>query len=261
MNKIANYVNNLFFGLPKTEENARLKDQLLDSLQSKYQEYLSQGMAEDAAFGKAVSEFGQMEELMPDYVPAETAAKRPAKEPSPRLQAYMNEFQTYQKRFSLMIGLGIFFCALGVFGASFFSDLFANATYGSSITALFFFIPVCLGVALFIVSGVKHSNLKQMILALSRQENYQAYFDYFKDSDRLLREKQQSASEAGDFSAMRPESVSGDNLIGRIAGAIMLLATIAFLILGILFDLWHPGWLVFPVGGLLCAILSILFNK
>lgn len=261
MNKIVNYVNNLFFGLPKTEENARLKDQLLDSMQSKYQEYLNQGLAEDVAFGKVAAEFGQMEELMPDYVPAETAAGQPAKEPSPRLQAYMNEFQAYQKKFSLMIGLGIFFCALGVFGASFFSDLFANATYGSSITALFFFIPVCIGVALFIVSGVKYSNLKQMILSLSRQENYQAYFDYFKDSTRLLHEKRQSYTEVGGFSAMHSERSSGDDMIGRIASSIMLLALIAFLILGFLFNLWHPGWLVFPVGGIFCAILFILFNK
>lgn len=257
MNKIVNYVNNLFFGLPKTEENARLKDQLLDSMQSKYQEYLNQGLAEDVAFGKVAAEFGQMEELMPDYVPAETATEHPAKEPSPRLQAYMNEFQAYQKKFSLMIGLGIFFCALGVFGASFFADAARNPELAS----FFFFIPVCIGVALFIVSGVKYSNLKQMILSLSRQENYQAYFDYFKDSTRLLHEKRHSYTEVGGFSAMHSERSSGDDMIGRIASSIMLLALIAFLILGFLFNLWHPGWLVFPVGGIFCAILFILFNK
>ena len=110
MNKIVNYVNNLFFGLPKTEENARLKDQLLDSMQSKYQEYLNQGLAEDVAFGKVAAEFGQMEELMPDYVPAETAAEHPAKEPSPRLQAYMNEFQANDWPRYFLLCLGSVWC-------------------------------------------------------------------------------------------------------------------------------------------------------
>lgn len=46
----------------------------------------------------------------------------------------------------------------------------------------------------------------------------------------------------------------------RIIGMVMPLATAAFLVLGFLFDLWHPGWLVFPLGGLLCGVLGILLG-
>lgn len=38
-------------------------------------------------------------------------------------------------------------------------------------------------------------------------------------------------------------------------GAIMLTATAVFLLLGFVWDLWHPGWVVFPIGGILCGIL------
>lgn len=44
-------------------------------------------------------------------------------------------------------------------------------------------------------------------------------------------------------------------------GAIMLSATAIFLLLGFVFHLWHPGWVVFPVGGILCGIISNLRGK
>lgn len=40
------------------------------------------------------------------------------------------------------------------------------------------------------------------------------------------------------------------------SGAIMLTATAAFLLMGFVWNLWHPGWVVFPIGGILCGIVS-----
>lgn len=44
-------------------------------------------------------------------------------------------------------------------------------------------------------------------------------------------------------------------------GAIMLVATALFLLLGFVFHLWHPGWVVFPIGGILCGIVSSLRGR
>lgn len=44
-------------------------------------------------------------------------------------------------------------------------------------------------------------------------------------------------------------------------GAIMLAATAVFLLTGFLFQLWHIGWVVFPIGGILCGIVSALQKK
>lgn len=43
-----------------------------------------------------------------------------------------------------------------------------------------------------------------------------------------------------------------------VAGAIMLTATAIFLVLGLARNLWHPGWVVFPIGGILCGIIECL---
>lgn len=42
---------------------------------------------------------------------------------------------------------------------------------------------------------------------------------------------------------------------------IMFLATAIFLLLGIVWYLWHPGWVVFPLGGLLCGVVSAVWGK
>lgn len=44
----------------------------------------------------------------------------------------------------------------------------------------------------------------------------------------------------------------------NVDGAIMLTATAIYLLLGFLWNLWHPGWVVFPIGGILCGILHAL---
>ena len=44
-------------------------------------------------------------------------------------------------------------------------------------------------------------------------------------------------------------------------GVIMLIATGIFLLLGFVWNKWHPGWVVFPIGGLLCAITDKVNGK
>lgn len=38
----------------------------------------------------------------------------------------------------------------------------------------------------------------------------------------------------------------------------MMTATIAFLLCGFIGDLWHPAWVVFPIGGILCGIVEAI---
>ncbi len=45
-----------------------------------------------------------------------------------------------------------------------------------------------------------------------------------------------------------------------ICGSVMMVATAIFLVLGFVFNLWHPAWVVFPVGGIICGIIGALMN-
>ena len=43
-----------------------------------------------------------------------------------------------------------------------------------------------------------------------------------------------------------------------LCGAVMLLATAIFLLFGFICNSWHPAWVSFPVGGIICAIISTI---
>lgn len=51
-----------------------------------------------------------------------------------------------------------------------------------------------------------------------------------------------------------------EKLKNAICSAIMLTATAVFLVLGFIWNLWHPGWVVFPVGGIVCGIVGAILG-
>lgn len=76
--------------------------------------------------------------------------------------------------------------------------------------------------------------------------------------DREVMSKRKVNTRATYTSSTSTRIHSRNKAYEKASSVIMLLATMVFLLLGFAFDLWHPGWVVFPVGGLLCGIASIL---
>lgn len=63
MNTIRNYLDNMFLGLPQTEDVARAKKELLAMMEDKYNELKNDGKTENEAIGIVISEFGNLDEL------------------------------------------------------------------------------------------------------------------------------------------------------------------------------------------------------
>ena len=57
-----------------------------------------------------------------------------------------------------------------------------------------------------------------------------------------------------------PEAKKKLNAIGTGCGIIMLLATAVYVSLGFTKDAWGTAWWVFPVGGILCGVVSVVLN-
>lgn len=45
------------------------------------------------------------------------------------------------------------------------------------------------------------------------------------------------------------------------SGAIMLVATAVFLVCGFVFGTWHPAWVAFPIGGILCGVVDSIKKR
>lgn len=63
MNTIRNYLDNMFLGLPQTEDVVRAKKELLAMMEDKYNELKNDGKSENEAIGIVISEFGNLDEL------------------------------------------------------------------------------------------------------------------------------------------------------------------------------------------------------
>lgn len=57
------------------------------------------------------------------------------------------------------------------------------------------------------------------------------------------------------------ETKKREDKTGKICGVIMLSATIIFLLTGFIFNLWHINWLIYPIGGILCGIVSTIVGS
>ena len=55
-------------------------------------------------------------------------------------------------------------------------------------------------------------------------------------------------------------SPKGERINDAISTAIMLTATAIFLLLGFTKNLWHPAWVAFPIGGILCGIVTSILE-
>ena len=61
-------------------------------------------------------------------------------------------------------------------------------------------------------------------------------------------------------SATRQHRASEDEPWSAVGSVIMMLATAAYLVMGFLWNLWHPGWVIFPVAGILCAVVTAIWK-
>lgn len=57
------------------------------------------------------------------------------------------------------------------------------------------------------------------------------------------------------------EGEKRETKVDKICSVIMLTSTALFMASGFLFNLWKINWIVFPIGGILCGIVSVIFEK
>lgn len=87
MNKLNEYIDNMFAGLPDNDDVRAAKQTITENMTDKFEELLSEGKNEAEAFGTTISEFGSIKELGRemgwDFWEAKTAENTSAQTGSP----------------------------------------------------------------------------------------------------------------------------------------------------------------------------------
>jgi len=105
--KIKNYVDVLFNDIPNTRKASELKEEILSNLNDHFEAHLSEGKSENQAYTEALSDLGDIDELLESLTPEK------------ELKVKIDEYRKIRaKRVSISVGL--FFAALAIF-ACFFS--------------------------------------------------------------------------------------------------------------------------------------------
>ncbi|NQX46787.1 hypothetical protein HQN87_15725 [Paenibacillus tritici] len=74
-----------------------------------------------------------------------------------------------------------------------------------------------------------------------------------------IRGAYQMLLKTGDFSTAKKEGEE-DRVIGAVASIVWPLVTCGFLVSGLVFNMWHINWIVFPVTGILFGVFSSAYN-
>lgn len=150
MEKIRNFVENMFLGLPDTQEVRDAKAHLVEGMSDRYEELLAQGKDPDAAFGIAVGEFGSMEELRRELgnsfaAPAEAAVPQPFLD-----EAARQEYETFRRRYPIAIAAGVALCILALA-----ASMLLDQWIGGDIRHVAFLTIIAMAICVFIYFGIK----------------------------------------------------------------------------------------------------------
>ena len=145
------------------------------------------------------------------------------------------EKETFHKKFTTLITTGVVLIIAGIIifmgfesiidpATKRFTDLDTGSLFGS-----FLLLCVTIAVTLFVYAGTQESKYNIRHYNLMQDRNSQTF--------------------------------KNDKKIGLICGCIMMAATMIYLACGFLGNLWHIAWVVYPIFGISCGIVSIIINR
>ncbi|WP_459129671.1 permease prefix domain 1-containing protein [Guggenheimella bovis] len=210
MKTIQLYLDNLFTLIPATEENQKMKENLLRDSEEYFNELIQSGKTEAEATTLVIERIGNIEDLKEHLSLAPTE-----KVPTADEQMALREYRSFQKKFNILLPLGIACCIIGIFLGSFLE----SNDFQEGIVTLGFFGPITIGVALIIFSSMQLESLKE--------------------AAGLSNTSESSSEQSHPYTPV-----------------VWIVAVAVYLLLGFVFHLWHPGWIIFLIATAVTAVLN-----
>lgn len=178
MEIIKNYLENMFVGLPGTEEVRKAKAELAVMMEDKYNELKASGKADHEAIGIVISEFGNLEELLTELGLDGPKAGGTKPEMVKVTLEQAKEYIEYCRSASIRFALGVFLCIcspilLILITGMQEQGLLSIAEEQAAFAGLgLLFVLVAFGVALMILTGMKgapYEHLKKETFLLEKR--------------------------------------------------------------------------------------------
>ncbi|SFC57999.1 hypothetical protein SAMN04488102_11141 [Alkalibacterium subtropicum] len=160
MNTIREYIEQMFKGVPMTEETAQLKADILANLEDKYTALKDSGASEHEAIGTVIAEFGDIDELLEEF-----GVTRVNQQVTTNYETMgesdLRQYIQAKGKLGWNIGLGILSILAGMAGLLLFLAFQAVLPGALYIGLFFLFSFSVIGIGLFIIEGMKAGDLKR----------------------------------------------------------------------------------------------------
>lgn len=162
MDAITTYIDHMFRSLPATAEVRRARAELQQMSEDRYQELLAEGVSENEAVGRVITQFGNLDELADDLgIRREfDGAVDEADLPLAVSNDEAMRFLQVRRRASLLIGGGVLTILAGLGAMVLFGEgrgsIWGDGGFSveDPLALIIFFGAIAIGVAMFIVAGM-----------------------------------------------------------------------------------------------------------
>ena len=159
METIRNYLESMFANLPNTPEVQRAKDELLQMMEDKYNELLSEGKTTNEAIGIVISEFGNLDELADTLGIEHVVRSRTPFQGNMLSREQVDDYIRAEEKSALRTSIGVMLCIISpvafIIAAAVIEGLGTDSRIPIAIGTASFFIMIALAVGLFVYNGVK----------------------------------------------------------------------------------------------------------
>ena len=159
METIRNYLESMFANLPNTAEVQKAKYELLQMMEDKYNELLSEGKAPNEAVGIVISEFGNLDELACTLGIQGVVNNQPPFQGRMLTMQEAKDFAKAKERSSLWISIGVLLCILSpvafILAGAVTEGMNIPERIPFAVATAAFFIMIGAAVGLFIANGVR----------------------------------------------------------------------------------------------------------
>ncbi|WP_163543695.1 permease prefix domain 1-containing protein [Occultella kanbiaonis] len=167
MDTITTYIDHMFRSLPPTAEVARARSELLQMGEDRYRELLAEGVSENEAVGRVITQFGNLDELADDLgIRGELDRAGGEDAPVEFSRDEAERFLDVRRRGAWFISSGVFVILLGISQLVFLTEGPVDGAgvdrAAQTVPLALLFVSIAGAVALFIVGGVSLSRYDRL---------------------------------------------------------------------------------------------------
>lgn len=219
MDKIQEYVETMFSGLPKTKRAIEMKLGILESMEEHYNQLLEEGKNPEEALGTVISRFGSIEEIRKELGVEGTFQENALPVLSPEEEKLKQEYHVFNRLYPALVSLSV---VLYIIGMAVQVSLDARV---ERLGNILFLLIVAIATGILVFTEMRRHWFKQEL---------KGKLDADAEEDEEENQDEKHVPSA----------------------AIYLGATVIFLLIGFFYHAWHPGWIVFVAAAFITEVLK-----